>query len=159
MNLTEAIICFGNISRINHLVCCQCSTFTISKLIFKLTISALSQVGFILNWPYLKIIHRGRLQSTSSLIGRRTTNLLILTTHELFLCQLEWYIFKPIDRTKKRQRELMNEPKKRNPFWRGLNYIRYLYTNPIRYMRPSQPQGGFSSTFIEVTRSPVTSIL
>ena len=48
INLTEAIVYFITILSmiLNLLVYCQCSTFKIPKIIFKLTILALSQVGF-----------------------------------------------------------------------------------------------------------------
>ena len=80
MNLTEAIIFF-----VNLFVCCQCSTYIISEILFQLTISAVSLMGFRLNWPHLKVIRRGRSQSKSRLIGRRAMNfnLCILIEHKL----------------------------------------------------------------------------
>ena len=63
----------------------------ISKIIFKLTVSAVFQVGFRTNLPSLEIMHRGRSQSKSRLIRSPATNfnLCILIAHKLFLCQLK----------------------------------------------------------------------
>ena len=79
-------------------------------------------------------------------ITRRVTNfnMLILMSQKLFLYQLEWYIFKPIGRTTRRQRELMNEPKERNYFWRGRGSIR---CHPLLYeiWHESSPRWGEGS--------------